>query len=207
MKTAVIYGVAQMTMGSVLKCFNYIYLKKPVDLIFEGFTQVIMILCLFGFMDMLIIGKWLFDWEANKGYRAPGIIKCMINMFLAQGHYTQPKSGKPYPDLIPNQTANMQICLVIALLCVPLMLLVKPCYYNALNKKNDVGDNYEGIQGSGSDNDIKKLLDVGGPSDEKKETFGDLFIHSMIETIEYALGTVSNTASYLRLWALSLAHG
>ena len=67
MKLSVIIGVTQMTLGVLMKGFNQIYFGQWIDFIFEFLPQIVLLLSLFGFMDVLIIKKWLTDYSGNEG--------------------------------------------------------------------------------------------------------------------------------------------
>ena len=73
MKIAVILGVIHMSLGIVLRGFNNIYFGKKVDFAFEFVPQLIILLAMFGYMDGLIITKWLTDFTGREG-KAPSII-------------------------------------------------------------------------------------------------------------------------------------
>lgn len=183
MKVSVIFGVTQMMVGIVLKGMNAIYFKKPLDFIFEFIPQIIFMGLLFFYMIVMIFIKWSINWD-NSPTGPPSIISLTMNIFLGGGSV----DGKPLFD--GQETFNSTV-LYISLACVPILLLPKPLilYYTQGKKSN-------------SDN----LVEEDHHEEDHEESLGELFIHQIIETIEFVLGAISNTASYLRLWALSLAH-
>ena len=66
-------------------------------MVFEGFTQFVMLTFLFGFMDFMIIGKWLTDWDTElkeNNKKPPGVIMAMIVMFLSGGVYDEIPDSK-----------------------------------------------------------------------------------------------------------------
>jgi V-type H+-transporting ATPase subunit a len=62
MKIAVIIGVVHMTLGVFIKASNTIRFRKLLDFFFEFIPQLIFMVCLFGYMDFLIVFKWLQPW-------------------------------------------------------------------------------------------------------------------------------------------------
>lgn len=72
MKIAVILGVTQMSLGIFMKGLNSLFFGKYLDFFFEFIPQIVFMVGLFGYMNFMIIYKWLTHFtDASK---APGLI-------------------------------------------------------------------------------------------------------------------------------------
>jgi len=197
MKLSVVIGVAQMIIGLLLRFSNAIYQQNTLDFVCECVPMMVFMICFFGFMDYMILYKWVMPMD-----NPPSIINSMIAMAM-WGEDPNPMFGMSLPRLL----------MVVTVLSVPVMLFPKPIFlamrHKAQQRHNDVRL-YGSVRGVSSghlplgDEEAQRC----GEEEEEEEEFdaSEIMIHQVIETIEYVLGTVSHTASYLRLWALSLAH-
>jgi len=220
MKVSVIYGVAQMSFGLVLAMLNHIEYRDWVTLIFEWIPQSLFMLSFFIYMDFMIILKWATNWQ-EKDFSPPSLITALVNMVLAGGQVDRGET-QLFDDLEQQQNLQFLGCCFF-LGTIPVMLFMKPivlwCIHGGKKGGFEQLDDDGTEKSRGHDLDDHKeagqtahLETTGGGGGgghghgDGEFDFGETFIHQMIHTIEYVLGTISNTASYLRLWALSLAH-
>ncbi|XP_062053583.1 V-type proton ATPase 116 kDa subunit a 4 isoform X1 [Lepus europaeus] len=205
MKMSVILGIVQMVFGVVLSLFNHIYFRNTANIALQFIPEMIFLLCLFGYLVFMVVFKWC-QFDVHMSQHAPSILIHFINMFLFEYSHS---SNVP---LYRHQREVQSFFVVMALISVPWMLLIKPFVLRAKHRKSQLhsaalhGDATEDAEGGGSGHRTSAAAH-GAPDDHEEEfNFGDIFVHQAIHTIEYCLGCISNTASYLRLWALSLAH-
>ena len=84
MKISVIFGVLHMSLGIVQKGLNSRYFKRSNETFHEFTPQLVMMLALFGYMDLMIISKWLTNYKGVE-HNAPSIITMMVGLFLEGG--------------------------------------------------------------------------------------------------------------------------
>ena len=220
MKFSVIIGVFHMLLGILLKGFNDNYYKDYNGIIFEFIPQFIFMTILFGYMVVMIFIKWsTYFYDTSK---APSIITHLINIAIKGGSVeNMPLWGNQINGTGRYQQENFHsIILAVLVILIPIMIFPKPFLdYRKYKRKKDErllqevhinNENFEknlddDIGSGGSLNEVH-LSQEYAKEYETDKSFMDFFINQIIYSIEFILGTVSNTASYLRLWALSLAH-
>lgn len=211
MKMSVVLGVIHMTFALCLQIPNHLHFKRYVDIYTNFIPQILFLESIFGYLVVCILYKWSIDWtKSSTG--PPSLLNMLIAMFLSPGNVD------PETQLYRGQAFVQTVLLMIAGVCVPWLLCAKPyLQYKEMKKiqgQGYVGLNHDGAARETTDDQMEAEEEGNGRAvaeamdDEEHEhhDFGEIVIHQVIHTIEFCLGCISHTASYLRLWALSLAH-
>merc|ERR1712007_294766 len=118
MGISVIFGVVQMVVGLMLRFSNALFEKNTLDFFCECCPMMVFMLCFFGFMDYMILYKWVTPMD-----NPPSIINSLIAMGMWQDD-SNPMFGM----------GLVRVLMALTMLTVPMMLIPKPVVL-AMRKK------------------------------------------------------------------------
>jgi V-type H+-transporting ATPase subunit a len=108
-----------MTFAICLQVPNHLHFKKYLNIYAEFIPQILFMWSIFGYLIICIVYKWTIDWSTSAT-APPGLLNMLIYMFLSPG------TVDPSVQLYAGQGFVQVVLLLIALVCVPWMLCLKP---------------------------------------------------------------------------------
>lgn len=232
LKLSIVIAILHMNLGICLSAINCYHARDWQSLAFHFLPQFLFFNCLFGYMAWMIVWKWItgIDRSILNTFIAMMMQLGTVDTSIEPAFY--PYQELVQRCLVTVAF----LCVPVMILGRPLYFLwhkkqIQSQGYQEANRSSGgsmldlksphstdlqlTGSNSGSGSGSGSNGNDEKTPIIGNsPSpalpqaeqDDDEDGFGPMIIHEAIHAIEFLLGSVSNTASYLRLWALSLAH-
>jgi len=178
------------------------------------------------YLVLTIFYKWII-WPTDQSCCAPSLLINLINIFMMTNAVEcvgQAKAIQGTPTyLYAGQNTVQRILLGCALIAVPWLLIYKPYVLYKRNKarSNRNSQAFGNIRIESNANPNEAIIDHDELSEVNSNVelnfdaefepvpefnMQETAIYQIIHTIEFCLACISHTASYLRLWALSLAH-
>jgi len=190
-----------MTFSLIWSLVNARHFKTPIEIWGNFVPGMIFFQSIFGYLSFTIVYKWCVDW--NKiGQNPPSLLNMLIYMFLQPGTL----EDQEHP-LYRGQSTIQVILLLMALICVPILLFLKPFYLRYEHNKaralgyRGIGENARvsavadddedthhqngGRESFGDDDEGMAIItqDIGHGEDEHEFEFSEEMIHQVIHTI------------------------
>lgn len=108
-----------MTFALCLQVPNHLRFNRLMDLYHGFIPQMLFLQSIFGYLVVCIIYKWVVDWSTSS-IPPPSLLNMLIGMFLSPGTIAEDSR------LYGGQGFVQTVLLLVAAVCVPWMLCVKP---------------------------------------------------------------------------------
>jgi len=213
---------------------NAIHFGHGLDIVFEFIPQVGFLMGIFGYLCFLIFIKWTIGTGTSP--LLLNVLINMIIPGSSAGTYFYENQQLIETILVLIALISIPVMLIPKPIIIGCMYSSWKKKHGIIKKKKsdseieggssevhseegsgekDGKDIISGVQDPNPSHDLDSdhgpevhlvsKKQIGGfPVEDFK--ISEVVVHQILETIEFVLGTISHTASYLRLWALSLAH-